>query len=64
MDEPHPSDESPVESRTEIKVALKREEIEATKKSYVKEEVIVKKKPVTETRTVTDDIKSEKVVDE
>ena len=41
--------EKPVKIRTEIKIPLKREEIESTKKSYVREEVIVKKKPVTET---------------
>ena len=38
------TDEKPVESRTEIKIPLKREEVEATKQSYVKEEIIVKKK--------------------
>jgi stress response protein YsnF len=32
-----------------------------TKDAYVKEEVVVKKKPVTETRTVSDTVTSEKV---
>jgi stress response protein YsnF len=32
-----------------------------TKEPYVKEEVVVKKKPVTETRTVSDTVTSEKV---
>jgi uncharacterized protein (TIGR02271 family) len=55
------SSESPVESKTEIKIPLKREEVEATKQPYVKEEVVVKKKPVTETRQVSEEVKSETV---
>jgi uncharacterized protein (TIGR02271 family) len=47
------SGQKPVESRTEVKVPLKSE-VQVTKQPYVKEEVSVKKKPVTETRTVTD----------
>jgi uncharacterized protein (TIGR02271 family) len=58
--EPRPTDEKPVETRTEIKIPLKREEIESTKQSYVKEEVIAKKKPVTETETGTEEVTSEK----
>ena len=45
--------EKPVKTRTEIKIPLKKEEIESTKQSYVKEEVIVKKKMVTETQNIT-----------
>ena len=55
------SGQKPVESRTEVKVPLKSEEVQVTKQPYVKEEVSVKTKPVTETRTVTDQVKSEKV---
>ena len=58
------TDEKPVETRTEIKIPLKREEIESTKKSYVIEEVIVKKKPVTETQTITEEVTSEKITEE
>ncbi len=58
------TDEKPVESRTEIKIPLKREEVEATKQSYVKEEIIVKKKQVTETRTITEELASEKLTEE
>jgi uncharacterized protein (TIGR02271 family) len=54
------SGQKPVESRTEVKVPLKSE-VQVTKQPYVKEEVSVKKKPVTETRTVTDQVRSEKV---
>jgi uncharacterized protein (TIGR02271 family) len=53
--------ERPVQSRTETKVPLKKEEVEVTKQPFVKEEVAVKKKPVTETRTVSDQVTSEKV---
>src|SRR5919202_2920319 len=53
--------ERPVQSRTETKVPLKQEEVQVTKQPYVKEEVSAKKKPVTETRTVSDKVTSEKV---
>ena len=53
--------ERPVQSKTETKVPLKQEKVQVTKQPYVKEEVSVKKKPVTETRTVTDKVTSEKV---
>ena len=46
---------------TQIKIPLKREEIDSTKQSYVKEEVIVKKKPVTETQNVTQEGTSENI---
>jgi uncharacterized protein (TIGR02271 family) len=53
--------EGPVESRTEISIPLKREEPVVTKKPYVIEEVIVKKKPTTETKEVSEKVTSEKV---
>src|ERR1051325_3872151 len=53
--------DSPVQSRTETKVPLKQEQAQVTKQPYVKEEVSVKKKPVTGTKTVTDQVTSEKV---
>ena len=55
------SPEGPVKSKTEIKVLLNREEVEITKERFVKEEVVVKKKPVTETRTVSDTVTSERI---
>jgi uncharacterized protein (TIGR02271 family) len=61
LSEPRKTDEKPVESRTEIKVPLKREEVESTKQSYVKEEVVVTKKPVTETQNVSEEVTSEKI---
>lgn len=50
-----------VESKTEINIPLKSEEVQVTKQPYVKEELVVKKKPVTETRTITEEVRSEKV---
>ena len=32
-----------------------------SKKPYVKEEIVIKKKPVTETKTITEEVTSEKV---
>jgi uncharacterized protein (TIGR02271 family) len=55
------SSEGPVKSKTEIKVPLNREEVEVTKEGFVKEEIIVKKKPITETRTVSDTVTKERI---
>ncbi|MFL6411493.1 MAG: YsnF/AvaK domain-containing protein [Nitrososphaeraceae archaeon] len=53
--------EKPVQSRTETKVPLKQEEVQVTKQPYVKEEIVIKKKPVTETRRISEQVISEKV---
>ena len=53
----------PVENKTHIRIPLKREEVEVSRTPYVKEEIVVKKKPVTETQTVTEEIITEKVKD-
>lgn len=53
--------QGPVKSKTEIKVPLNREEVEVTKEPFVKEEVVVKKKPVTETRNVSDTVTKERI---
>jgi uncharacterized protein (TIGR02271 family) len=55
------SAQGPVKSKTEIKVPLNREEVEVTKEPFVKEEVVVKKKPVTETRNVSDTVTKERI---
>ena len=55
------SAESPVDSQTEIKIPLKKEELEVTKEPYVREEVVVKKNPVTETQQVSEALKSEEI---
>jgi uncharacterized protein (TIGR02271 family) len=55
------SAQGPVNSKTEIKVPLMREEVEVTKEPFVKEEVVVKKKSIAETRTVSDTVTSERI---
>jgi uncharacterized protein (TIGR02271 family) len=62
--EPRLTDEAPVESRTEIKIPLNREEVETTKQSYVKEEVVVTKRSVTETKTISEELTSEKLTED
>ena len=52
--------ERQVDSKTDMKVQLSNEEIEVIKESYVKEEVVMKKKFDTETRAVEDSATSEK----
>ncbi len=52
---------SSLDSKTEFRIPIKREEPVVTKKSFVREEVIVKKRPITETREVTKEVTSEKV---
>ncbi|HXT85230.1 MAG TPA: YsnF/AvaK domain-containing protein [Verrucomicrobiae bacterium] len=49
------------QSKTEIVILLKREEPIIKKQSYVKEEVIIRKKPVTETKTITEVVVNERV---
>jgi uncharacterized protein (TIGR02271 family) len=55
------SAQGPVKSKTEIKVPLMREEVEVTKEPIVKEEVVVKKKSITEARTVSDSVTKERI---
>ncbi len=58
---PSESVENPLRSKTEIIIQLKREEPVVTKTPYVKEEVIVRKRPVTETRTITEVLVNERI---
>jgi uncharacterized protein (TIGR02271 family) len=53
--------ERPIQSETEIKVPINKEEVQVTKEPHVKEEVVVKKEPVTETRTISDTITREEI---
>jgi uncharacterized protein (TIGR02271 family) len=53
----------PVTSKEEIKIPLKKEEVEVLKQSYVKEEVVLKKRRVSETKTITEEVKSERLTD-
>jgi uncharacterized protein (TIGR02271 family) len=52
----------PSKSTEDITIPLKKEEVGEVKKTpYVKEEVVVKKKPVTETKQVSEEVTSERV---
>ena len=54
--------ETPVSSTQDINIPIKKEEIgEVSKTPYVKEEAVVKKKPVTETKEVTEETTSERI---
>jgi uncharacterized protein (TIGR02271 family) len=53
----------PVTSKQEIKIPLKKEEVEVKKQSYVKEEIVLKKRRITETKTITEEVKSERLTD-
>jgi uncharacterized protein (TIGR02271 family) len=53
--------EGPVTSSEEINIPLKKEEVEVNKTPYVKEEVAVTKKPVTQTRQVKEEVTSERI---
>ncbi|MDP8907288.1 MAG: DUF2382 domain-containing protein [Thermoproteota archaeon] len=53
--------QTPVSSREDVTIPVKKEEVEVTKTPYVKEEVVVKKKPVTETKQVSEEVTSEKI---
>jgi uncharacterized protein (TIGR02271 family) len=51
--------ENPIQSPEEIKIPLRREEAQVTKKPYVKEEVVVKKKTITDRKEITEEVTSE-----
>jgi stress response protein YsnF len=49
------------QSKTEINIPLKREDVVVSKKPYIKEEIVIRKKAVTETKKITEQVRSEKV---
>ena len=49
-----------VQSKTEISIPLKREDIIVSKKPHVKEEIVIKKVPVSETKKISEQLISEK----
>ena len=53
--------ERPVSSRTQISIPLKREVPIVIKNPYVREEVVIRKKPVKETKIITSDVTNEEV---
>ena len=50
--------QTPIQSKKDIKIPLKREEVKVIKKPYVKEEVIIKKKTFTDSKEITGDVTS------
>lgn len=63
---PHKQSESKpsMYSKTEFSIPIKKEEPVITKKSFVREEVIIKKNPITETKTITEQITKEETKEE
>src|SRR5215212_3624234 len=57
-----PSSPTPeiVQSKTEISIPLRREDIIVSKKPHVKEEIVIKKVPVSETKKISEKLISEK----
>ena len=55
------SSQNITQSKTEINIPLKREDVVISKKPYVKEEIVIKKKSVTETKIITEQVTSEKI---
>lgn len=56
-----PEIERPVSTKTQISIPLKREVPVVIKSPYIREEVVIKKRPVKETRIITTDITNERV---
>ncbi len=54
-------DPPPRNTRTEIRIPLIHEEVKIKKEPYVKEEIVIRKKPRTETKTVSESVTKEKV---
>ena len=52
----------PMNTRTEIRVPLIHEVVKIKKEPYIKEEIVIKKKPKTETKTFSEFVTKEKVV--
>lgn len=48
-------------SKTEILIPVKREEPVITKKSFVREEIVVNKRPITEKEEITEQVTSERI---
>ena len=56
-----PGDGPEIYSRAEFLIPIKKEDPVVTKRSFVREEVVIKKKPVTETKTITEEITKEEI---
>ena len=49
------------QSKTEISIPLKKEDVIVSKKPHVKEEILIKKVPVSETKKISEQVISEKI---
>ena len=56
-----PGDGAEIYSKAEFLIPIKKEDPVITKRSFVREEVVIKKKPVTETKTFTEEITREEI---
>ena len=56
-----PDGGSEIYSKAEFLIPIKKEDPVITKRSFVREEVVIKKKPVTETKTITEEITREEI---
>ena len=56
-----PGDGAEIYSKAEFLIPIKKEDPIITKRSFVREEVVIKKKPVTETKTITEEITREEI---
>jgi uncharacterized protein (TIGR02271 family) len=54
-------DPPPRNTRTEIRIPLIHEKVKIKKEPYVKEEIVIRKKPRTETKTVSEFVTKEKI---
>lgn len=53
--------QKPIHSEENIHIPLKRETVDVSKTPYVKEELVIKKEPVTETKKITSEVQSESI---
>jgi uncharacterized protein (TIGR02271 family) len=51
----------PVTGKEEVRIPLSKEHVHVTKEPHVEEEVVIKKKPVTETHEVEEEVRGERV---
>jgi stress response protein YsnF len=60
-DEKEDDNEPAIYSKIELLIPVKREEPVITKRSFVKEEIVLKKKPVTETKNISGEVMNEEM---
>ena len=53
--------EPPTEKRKDLRISLNKEEATVRKEPYLKEELVIRKEPRTETKTLTERVRSERI---